>query len=278
MRLAHTVAQPLMASRPGSNATVWRFLVPPNSALTRFIKQGLNRGLCPLCRVAYKVDGEYMWAFLDSYSHDEAMLDRLRRSRGFCAEHAERLRRLEVEGLRSNLGISAVYLDTLSGLREELAALTDGGELRRAEPCPGCANRDEELAKNARYLVEEIATSERSRERFLASEGICLPHLQLVWEHCQDERQRELVLSVQRRVVEDLIADLEENIRKQGHEFPGEPSEREADSWRRAIRLTVGWPKEELRDPPPAPEDRYQLPEYARITAADRGGSSPGGR
>lgn len=251
--------------------------MPPNSALTRFIKQGLNRRLCPLCRVAYKVEGEYTWAFLDEYSHDETTLDRLRRSRGFCAEHAERLRRLEVEGLQSNLGISTVYLDTLSGLREELEALAEGGDLGPAEPCPACANRDQELAKNARYLVEEIAESERSRERFLASEGICLPHLELVWQHARDDLQRELVLSVQRRVVEELIAELEENIRKQGHEYDGEPSEREADSWRRAIRLTVGWPKEELRDPPPAPEDRYQLPEYARITAEDRGHPAEGG-
>jgi hypothetical protein len=252
--------------------------MPPNSALTRFIKQGLNRGCCPLCRVAYKVDGEYMWAFLDEYSHDERTLDRLRRSRGFCEEHAERLRRLEVEGFQSNLGISGVYLDTLSGVREELEALASGGgELRRADSCPACVNRSEELEKNARYLVEEIADSERSRERFLRSEGICLPHLQLVFERAETDAERELVLAVQRRAVEGLIADLEENIRKQGHEYPGEPSEREADSWRRAIRLTVGWPKEELRDPPPAPEDRYQLPEYARITAADRGQAEAGG-
>jgi hypothetical protein len=86
--------------------------MPPNSALTRFIKQGLKRGVCPLCRVAYKMDGEYMWSFFDGYSSDEGTLDRLRAARGFCAEHAERLRRLEIDGLHSNLGISNVYLDT----------------------------------------------------------------------------------------------------------------------------------------------------------------------
>lgn len=86
--------------------------MPPNSALTRFIKQGLKRGVCPLCRVAYKTDGEYMWALFDDYSSDDKTLDRLHEARGFCAEHAERLRRLEVEGLHSDLGISNVYLGT----------------------------------------------------------------------------------------------------------------------------------------------------------------------
>jgi hypothetical protein len=239
--------------------------MPPNSALTRFIKQGLNRGVCPICRVAYKVDGEYMWAFLDGYSHEDSTLDSLRRSRGFCAEHAERLRRLEVEGLGSNLGVSNVYLDTLQGLQEELAALREGDELQAPDACPACRYRDEEVERNARYLVEEIASSPRSRERFLASNGICFPHLGLVWERA-GETERELLLEVQRRVIGELIAELGENIRKQGHEFDGEPSEREGDSWARAIQLTAGWPKEALRDPPPPPEDRYRPPDFSKAT------------
>src|SRR5512133_3254828 len=105
-----------------------RSAMRPNSALTRFLKQGLKRGVCPLCRVAYKMDGEYMWAFFDDYSSDDKTLDRLREARGFCAEHAERLRRLEVEGLHSNLGISNVYLDTLQGLEEALQALDPSEE------------------------------------------------------------------------------------------------------------------------------------------------------
>ncbi len=237
--------------------------MPPNSALTRFLKQGLKRRLCPLCRVAYKVDGEYMWAFLDSYSHEDATLDRLRRAHGFCAEHAERLRRLEVEGIQSNLGISSVYLDTIGGLHEELAALRPGGDLAAKGQCPACEYREEELDRNARYLLEEIVEAPASRERFLASEGLCDPHFRLAWEHAPDAEGQALLLDLQRRIVAELIDELRENIRKQGHEYEGEPSEREADSWERAIRLTVGWPKDQLRDPPPDPEDRYRPPEFA---------------
>jgi hypothetical protein len=244
----------------------------PNSALTRFLKQGLRRGVCPLCRVAYKMDGEYMWAFFDDYSSDDKTLDRLREARGFCAEHAERLRRLEVDGLHSNLGISNVYLDTLQGLEETLDSLDLAEDLGEPEPCPACAYRDEEVEKNARYLLEEIDANRSSRNLLVDSNGLCFPHFAMVWDRAEPG-QRELLLALQRRVVAETAGQLSENIRKQGHEFDGEPEEDEAESWRRAIYLTAGWEKEGLRDEPP--DHPYEVPDYAKIAPRRRqaGGS-----
>ena len=174
--------------------------MPPNSALTRFLKQGLKRGVCPLCRVAYKMDGEYMWAFFDDYSSDDKTLDRLREARGFCAEHAERLRRLEVEGLHSNLGISNVYLDTLQGLEEALQALDPAEEFgepgivpgvrlprrggREERPLPARGDRGQRLLAPALHGVERI----------------CFPHFELVWDRA-DPDERTMLLELQRRVV-----------------------------------------------------------------------------
>jgi len=239
--------------------------MPPNSALTRFLKQGLKKGVCPLCCVAYKIDGEYMWAFFDEYSNEETTLNQLRRARGFCAEHAGRLQRLEVEGLRSNLGISNVYLDTFQGLAEQLAALQPSSGIPEREPCPACAYRDEEVHRNARYLLEEVMTSLSSRKRFVESTGLCFPHFELVWDRAEDPGEQELLLDLQSRVVARLVEELSENIRKQGHEYDGKPADQEDSSWRRAIYLTAGWPREALRDEPPAPEDRYILPDFARV-------------
>jgi Family of unknown function (DUF6062) len=243
-------------------------MTPPNSALTRFIKQGLRKGVCPLCRVAYKVDGEYMWAFFDEYSSDAKTLDRLREARGFCTEHAERLRRLEVEGLRSNLGISNVYLDTLQGLAEMLRSLDAAEDMGERDPCPACAYRDEEVEKNARCLLEEVDANESSRQLLVESNGLCFPHLGTVWDRA-NQRQRELLRDVQLRVVTETAGRLSENIRKQGHEYDGEPEEREADSWRQAIYLTAGWEKEALRDEPP--ERPYEVPHYASVATSNKG-------
>jgi hypothetical protein len=248
--------------------------MPLNSALTRFIKQGLSRGVCPLCRVAYKVDGEWMWAFFDEYSGDEDTMTRLERARGFCPDHAERLRRLEVEGLRSNLGISGIYLDVFHALSHQLAELASEDNLEPAEKCPACAFRDEELARNARYLIEELESSESSRNRFASSDGLCLPHFELTWRTANGPHQRELLLDVQRRAVNAVVRDLVENVRKQGQEYRGDPDDREASSWQRAIHLTAGWSKEALRDDPPEPGQRYELPHFARVRPKAAGGGA----
>jgi hypothetical protein len=215
----------------------------PSSALTRFIKQGLARGMCPLCRAAHKLEREYIWYFFDEYSDQQWALDELRASHGFCAAHAEALRQVEVEGVKSTLGISNVYLDTLEGLADQLAALSARGRLERTA-CPACAYRDEGVGKNARYLLEEIAESERSRERFLSSPGLCFPHFELVWD-AGDEGGRRLILDVQVRAVAGLVAELREHVRKQGDEARHEPKGPEQDAWLRAIWLTSGWPPDQ---------------------------------
>lgn len=222
-----------------------------SSALTRWLKQGLSRGMCPLCRVAHKLDREYIWYFFDEYSTQDAALDELRRAGGFCAEHAEQLRRVEVDGLKSTLGISTTYADTIEGVGADLDGLGKDDEFA-CEPCPACANRDEGVAKNAGYLLAELDESDRSRELFQSSPGLCLPHFELVWRTA-DQAQRELVLDVERTAFRNLAEDLREHVRKQGAEFKDEPPGREADAWRRALYLTGGWP---------APEESAVVPEH----------------
>lgn len=218
----------------------------PSSALTRFLKQGLARGICPLCRVAHKLEREYIWYFFDDYSGDADALDALRRSQGFCRTHAEQLRHLEVDGIKSTLTVSTVYLDTMEGLGEELARLRMSGELAHA-PCPACAYIDEGVGKNARYLLEEIHDSERSHALFVASPGLCFPHFRLVWA-AASEPERELLLDVQRRSVELLAQQLREHIRKQGQEARDEPKGEEQDAWQRAMWLAGGWPPDAGED------------------------------
>jgi len=222
--------------------------VSPSSALTRFLKQGLTRAMCPLCRVAHKLDREYIWYFFDEYSTDDQTLDALRGARGFCLEHAAALRRLEVDGLKSTLGISTTYLDTLEGLAEELARLRPKDYFTSA-PCPACAYRGDGLEKCARYLRDEMAETERSRERYAEGPGLCMPHFELVWSVATAE-ERDFLIEVERRSVEGLVRDLREHICKQGAEFRSEPDGAEAGAWERALALTAGWP------PPTAPVGR----------------------
>jgi hypothetical protein len=215
-------------------------VAPPSSALTRFLKQGLARGMCPLCRVAHKLETEYIWYFFDEYSTETETLDALRRARGLCASHAEAVRHLEVDGFKSTLGLATTYLDTMEGLAEEFAGLRPRDYFATG-PCPACAYRDEGVEKNAAYLLQEIAGDQRSREAFLGGPGLCMPHFELVWSVANTD-ERQLLIDVERRTIEQLVSDLREHIRKQGAEFRDEPAGREADSWERALAFTAGWP------------------------------------
>jgi Family of unknown function (DUF6062) len=216
-----------------------------SGALTRWLKQGLVRGECPLCRVAHKAEREYLWYFFDEYSTKGEALDELCAAQGFCAAHADGLRRIEVDGLRSTLGISETYEDVLSGLLEQLEALARGRALTRAQ-CPACARRDVEVHRNARYLIALLREDDRSAERFAASPGLCIEHFALTWAAASpDGEMRRLLLDVQRRAVGALRNELTEHIRKQSAEARDERAGPEAEAWRRALWLTGGWPDRE---------------------------------
>jgi hypothetical protein len=226
----------------------------PHSALTRWLKQGVARGMCPLCRAAHKLDREYMWHFFDERSSDEDALDEVAAARGFCAVHADQLRRIEVEGLKSTMAISDVYEHTLQALAADLDALAETDRLSAAA-CPACVNRDEGVARNARYLLDELAENTDFRARFRASVGLCIPHFRQVWEAARTPEERTLLSETQRDAVRSLLAQLLEHLRKQRAEFADELSAAEADSWQRAVWLTGGWP---------APAESAGVPEAQR--------------
>jgi hypothetical protein len=71
---------------------------------------------------------------------------------------------------------------------------------------------------------------------------MCFPHFELVWSSGGMPEVRQLILDVQRRAVEEILGDLRESIRMEGAEFKDEAKGSEQDAWRRAIRLSAGWP------------------------------------
>ena len=135
-----------------------------------------------------------------------------RRAHGFCANHAEQLRRIEVDGLKSTIATSDVYEHTLRALAADLAALDDGDRLA-ATGCPACANRDHGVA-----------------------------HFQLALDASRTSEERALLRDTELDAVRSLLGELQEHLRRQraehSHEIPGA----EADSWQRALWLTGGWP------------------------------------
>jgi len=194
-----------------------------------------------MCRVAHKADREYIWHFFDEGSDQGESIDAVRRACGFCAEHIETLRRIEIDGMKSTLAISTMFADTFAGIAADLESLVPESPFHRT-PCPACANRDDMLRANARYLLDELATNPARRDTFEASPGLCYGHFELVWNAAQSVEDRELILRVQQNAARSLLHDLREHVRKHDHKFRDEPKGAERDAWLRAIYLTAGWP------------------------------------
>jgi hypothetical protein len=223
----------------------------PSSTLTRWLRQGIELHMCPLCRVAHKADREYIWQFSEPGFGNEETMQALARAHGFCAEHAEMLRRIDSE-MKSMLGVSTIYVELFADLAAELEGL-ELKQLCEAGACPACASRDAALHKNARYLLATLtATAGSLAEKFSTSPGMCFPHFQLVWASGGTSQVRELILDVERAAVAEVLDDLWEFIRKEGAEYKHEPRAKEQDAWRRAIQLTTGWP---------APQESASVPE-----------------
>ena len=213
----------------------------PNSALTRWLRQGIDLGICPLCRVAHKADREYIWNFSETGLGGEATVQALAHARGFCAMHASMLERIDRQ-MQSMLGVATAYAELFGELISELAAIQIQGTCERVL-CPACANRGAAVADNARYLLALLdAPAGIVADRYPSSPGLCFPHFAAVWNAGGSARARRLLLDVQRRAVEQIHGDLLEFIRKEGVEARHEPRAGEQDSWQRAIQLTAGWP------------------------------------
>lgn len=216
----------------------------PPAALTSWLRQGLRGGTCPLCRVAHKADREFIWQFYDERSNDGAVIDEVSRAYGFCVEHVEMLRRIDVENMKSTLAISTMFADTFAGIVEELAGLSPDAQFDPRQ-CPACAARDGYLRRNALYLLDLLATSPGHRKSYEASPGVCFPHFKLAWDLAPTHADRELLLEVQRNAAGSLLHELREHVRKHDHKFAHEPKGTERDSWERALFLTAGWPPPE---------------------------------
>ncbi|HTZ63347.1 MAG TPA: DUF6062 family protein [Solirubrobacteraceae bacterium] len=237
-----------------------------SSALTRWLRQGLMYGICPLCRAHHKLDREYIWGFFDQWSMRDDVVEQFARARGFCADHARQLCRIEVDAMRTTIGVTDVYLATVERLLADLASLLPAAGALSEERCPACAYREQGIADNVRYLLDELVGDGEFRERLAAGSGLCVPHFRIAWQASQTSEQRQHLAVVEHTAALRLAGELREHARKQRAEAAGEPAGPEADSWQRAIWMSSGWPAPARAASAPEGENPY-APTLAPNTA-----------
>jgi len=218
---------------------------------------------CPLCRLSERKVNRYLDGIMYEYVNDPGTRGQLRRSLGYCNEHAWRL---PETGGGPALGIAIIYRDlagqALSRLenpryaaprrfslrrlvevldRDRPTAATESVLRRLEEQCPACAHRDtmEDIALIA--VLEALARGdERMQTALNASSGLCLPHLRRALELVRDEVAFECLAKIAQEKLAALNDELGELLRKSDYRFNKGDFGPERDSWRRAIAWVAG--------------------------------------
>jgi hypothetical protein len=176
----------------GSAARSWPCGADPQQRLNALAQTGHRAAHVPALPRGSQADREYIWQFSEEGFGNEETMQALARAHGFCAEHAEMLRRIDVE-MKSMLGISTIYVELFVDLAAELAAL-DVERPCQGGACTACASRDAAVQKNARYLLAALtATAGPLAEKFSSSPGMCFPHFELVWASGGTSQARQLI-------------------------------------------------------------------------------------
>jgi hypothetical protein len=215
---------------------------------------------CPVCRL----EQSYVEHYLDNQFYENVnnpdFREHLRRSLGFCKEHAWLAAN---ERLGDALGFALIYRDVIGATLERLDKGVFFSPRKRAgwlkqipeqvsdlvfrtvssmtpqKRCPVCQKRDEMVALTVSTLVKELANPEVEKALW-ASDGICLQHLRMCLKEVQDAATCEKFLAIHREKLERLQSDLTKLIRKNDYRFAKEGLGREGDAWLRAVGIIAG--------------------------------------
>lgn len=219
----------------------------PLSPLQLELRATLEKGGCPLCRLANRD----VAAFLESLTYERILdlktRDALQHSRGLCAQHARAWRKVRGVALSIAIVYQVAVKDLLrdtepqpaSFLRRppQVSDLADA--LASRAPCPACALGEQTATRYGDQLVRDLRDPDVQTALEHAG-GLCLPHLRLVLARPGPAAGKQRLVAVQRQAWAALLRDLDEFIRKNDYRFQHEPVGEEGDSWLRALDVLVG--------------------------------------
>jgi len=266
---SHLVAGRLEAAA-GSCGEGPQSVEEPDQLALLHLRIALRAPACPVCQLAREAATRYLQYLLREHvNHLDARI-RISESQGFCPQHAWELFYLEVALCYGPLGNSIIYEDLVGQIARALQN-ADGGPGRAAEPgfwqrcwsvlrrrsigepqrrpglaltprreCRACESHRQASEFFAVNLVRMLADPEY-QAMYVASDGICLPHLRLALQLADSEAGRlHLIASTRARLVV-LRANLGEFKRKQAWQYRHEsPTEEEQTATRRAVAVFAG--------------------------------------
>ncbi|MGQ9489796.1 MAG: DUF6062 family protein [Anaerolineae bacterium] len=205
------------------------------------LMDALRTGGCPLCHLGRRAASRYIETLNYEGVNDPGLRRYLRDAHGLCHRHAWEWTKLR----GSPLGMAIVYRNLVKDLAETSQRQAEdrgrrpaAARLAPADRCPACRARDEAVQRYGRTLLKWLGREELAAA-YASAGGLCLPHLRELLGIANDAQARTM-LAWQGAIYRNLIAQLDEFIRKHDHRFQDEPFGVEKDAWLRAVAALAG--------------------------------------
>ncbi len=211
---------------------------------------------CPVCRLSLLAVSQYMNSTNYDALGDPEIRARFEASLGFCNPHAHQW--LDEAFV---LGTAQMFRDVIRAVERDLKdqAFRGGGLGARVSgllgkpggnasaspvrqptrPCPACEVLEETESRLVRTLVKGLA-EEQFRTAYAESDGVCLPHLRRAMGSAPQRDAFDNLYARALATQADLLAHLDETIRKHDYRFQHEAAGEEKGSPERAVAWVAG--------------------------------------
>jgi hypothetical protein len=216
----------------------------PRDSTAFEVREAVREPGCAVCRLSLRSVARLLTSVAYEQVNDLALRSALRKRGGFCNLHAHQW----LGEVHNVLGTALIYKDVLEAALRELDAprATNARFLRgllasnsNTAECPACGAQAEAEARYVAALLALLASDPGFVSTFEDSDGLCRLHTQACIR--SGGAGVEHVVRRTRENVTNLIAELDEVIRKEDYRFRDEPrTEAERTAPTRAIRWAAG--------------------------------------
>ncbi len=205
--------------------------LPHASVATVELEEALGKTGCPVCLLVQRAEERWVWTLLYEHSGDMRIHRALAEAVGLCAAHGALVERVVAGRQLASAGAAArLYLTVVNAVREELAG---GGRQVPVPRCPLCV-RSAETARHVAGMLAAALKDGAWQDGYEASDGLCLPHLDMCAAALRGQARAWLRADAQRRL-DELSRRLSELCRKQRYDVHEELSEAESHAWKEAL-------------------------------------------
>jgi uncharacterized protein DUF6062 len=200
------------------------------------VREALGEPGCAVCRLSIRSVSRLIRSIAYEQVNDVGLRRQLRRAGGFCNAHAYQW----LNQAHSVLGTALIYRDVLQAALADINGQQRPrrrgllGSIQSEEAhCPAC---DAQAEAEARYLEALLAIAAFEPATIEGSDATCRRHTLAAVR--ARHAGTEPVVRRTRQVVEQMLTDLDEVIRKEDYRFRDEPR---SQAERSAPARAVGW-------------------------------------